>query len=100
MKKIKSILRFEYIFECLLMILISGLAYLLFIPKFGYFNDDWYLMYAAGAKGSAVFWDIFSIDRPLRALVMIPAYTLFGADPLYYNLSAFLFRLVGGISFL
>ncbi|MDP1715451.1 MAG: hypothetical protein Q8L41_11975 [Anaerolineales bacterium] len=82
------------------MILISGLAYLLFIPKFGYFNDDWYLMYAAGAKGPAVFWDIFSIDRPLRALVMIPAYTFFGADPLYYNLSAFLFRLLGGLSFL
>ncbi len=100
MQKIKLILRFQYFVECLLMILISGLAYLLFIPKFGYFNDDWYLMYAAGARGSAVFWDIFSIDRPLRALVMIPAYTLFDAHPLYYNLSAFLFRLVGGLSFL
>ncbi|MEK6752241.1 MAG: hypothetical protein AABZ00_08230 [Chloroflexota bacterium] len=80
--------------------LISALVYLIFAQKFGYFNDDWYLMYAAGAKGAGVFWDIFSIDRPLRALVMIPAYTLFGANPLYYNLSAFLFRLAGGVSFL
>jgi hypothetical protein len=100
MQKIKSILRTEIFVELILITLISGLAYLLFIPKFGYFNDDWYLMYAAGARGSAVFWDIFSVDRPLRALVMIPAYTLFGANPLYYNLSAFLFRLIGGFFFL
>ncbi len=92
--------RFEFLLSILLLSLVSALVYLPFVPKFGYFNDDWYLMFAAGAKGSSVFWDIFAIDRPLRALVMIPAYTLFGADPLYYNLSAFLFRLAGGLSFL
>ncbi len=96
MQKIKSFLRTDIFFECVLLTFISGLAYLLFVPQFGYFNDDWYLMYAAGAKGTSVFWDIFAIDRPLRALVMIPAYTLFGPNPLYYNLSAFLFRLLGG----
>ncbi|HET7145319.1 MAG TPA: hypothetical protein VFI68_14965 [Anaerolineales bacterium] len=100
MHKTKQILRSEILVECLIVILISGLAYLLFVPRFGYFYDDWYLMYAAGAKGPAVFWDIFGVDRPLRALVMIPAYTLFGANPLYYNLGAFLFRLIGGFSFL
>ncbi|MBE0681739.1 MAG: hypothetical protein IH589_07465 [Anaerolineales bacterium] len=92
--------RFEFLLSILLLSLVSALVYLPFVPKFGYFNDDWYLMFSAGAKGSSVFWDIFAIDRPLRALVMIPAYTLFGADPLYYNLSAFLFRLIGGLSFL
>lgn len=92
--------RFEPFLSVFLLSLVSALVYLPFVPKFGYFNDDWYLMFAAGAKGPSVFWDIFAIDRPLRALVMIPAYTLFGADPLYYNLSAFLFRLIGGLSFL
>lgn len=91
---------FELVFSITLLSLISVLVYLLFIHRFGYFYDDWYLMYAAGAKGPAVFWDIFAVDRPLRALVMIPAYSLFGANPLYYNLSAFLFRLLSGISFL
>jgi hypothetical protein len=100
MQKIKLFLRSENTIEVIIIILISGLAYLPFVSKFGYFNDDWYLMYAAGARGPAVFWDIFSIDRPLRALVMIPAYVLFGANPLYYNLCAFLFRLMGGFFFL
>jgi len=79
---------------------VSAAVYLPFISRFGYFNDDWYLMYAAGANGPAVFWSIFSIDRPWRALVMIPAYSLFGANPLYYNLSAYLFRLISGLFFL
>ena len=100
MQKIKSFLRTETFFECILITFISAIVYLVFVPRFGYFNDDWYLMYAAGAKGPPVFWDIFAIDRPLRALVMIPAYTLFGPNPLYYNLSAFLFRLLSGFSFL
>ena len=92
--------RFELLLSIAMLSLASALIYLIFIHRFGYFYDDWYLMYAAGAKGPAVFWDIFAVDRPLRALVMIPAYSLFGANPLYYNLSAFLFRLLSGISFL
>lgn len=100
MQKTKSILRSEFFLEGLLLALISGITYLIFVPQFGYFNDDWYLMYAAGARGPSVFWDIFAIDRPLRALVMIPAYTLFGANPLYYNVGAFLFRLLSGVFFL
>lgn len=100
MKAEEATKRFEFLLSILLMALVSAIVYLFFVPRFGYFNDDWYLMYAAGARGTSVFWGIFAVDRPLRALVMIPAYTLFGANPLYYNLSAFLFRLLSGISFL
>ncbi len=83
-----------------LLLLVSALAYLPLVGRFGYFNDDWYLMYAAGAHGPSVFWNIFSVDRPFRALVMIPAYTLFGANPLYYNISAYVFRVLGAIGLL
>lgn len=100
MQKIKSLLASENVVLSFVLALMGGVVYLIFVPQFGYFNDDWYLMYAAGTRGPSVFWDIFAIDRPLRALVMIPAYTLFGANPLYYNLSAFLFRLLSGLFFL
>ncbi|MBI3152355.1 MAG: hypothetical protein HYZ21_09495 [Chloroflexi bacterium] len=100
MQKIKSLFASENVVLSFVLALIGGVVYLIFVPKFGYFNDDWYLMYAAGTKGPSVFWDVFAIDRPLRALVMIPAYSLFGANPLYYNLSAFLFRLLSGLFFL
>ena len=99
MDKVKAVIRSNGFMMSVLLLFVAGLLYLPFIFKFGYYYDDWYLMYAAGAKGPMIFKDIFSIDRPLRALVMIPAYYLFGNDPLYYNLSAFFLRFLGGLSF-
>jgi hypothetical protein len=99
MNKVKSFLKSKNFLIVAVLIVIAGLAYLPFVSQFGYFNDDWYLMYAARAKGATVFREIFSVDRPLRTLVMTPAYWLFGQNPLYYNLNAYFFRLISGISF-
>lgn len=87
------------ILPILFLIILSAVAYLPLISRFGYTHDDWYLMYSAGAYGPSVFRDIFSVDRPMRALVMIPAYLLFGENPLYYNLSAYFFRVLGALAF-
>ena len=88
--------------DCILilfMVMISGLVYLPFVAGFGYFNDDWYLMYAAGAKGASVFREIYSVDRPMRALVMTPAYVMFANNQLLYNLSAWGFRTLSAVFF-
>lgn len=90
----------DHLFSILVLLIVSGLTYLPLLGKFGYSNDDWYLMYAASAYGPRTFIDIFSVDRPGRVLVMIPAYELFGANPLPYNLSAFFFRMLGAIALL
>ena len=100
MTRIKAVFHSKTLSAIALLVLISGLAYLPFVGQFGYFNDDWYLMYAASAKGAFVFKDIFSVDRPLRALVMIPAYLLFGESPLGYDLSAYGFRVLSAFGFL
>lgn len=100
MQKLKSFFNSESVILIFVLFIVAGVVYLLFVPRFGYFNDDWYLMYAAGAKGPTIFRQIFSIDRPLRALVMIPAYYFFGSTPFYYNLSAFIFRFLSGCVFL
>jgi hypothetical protein len=92
--------RTEILFSIATLAIAAGLLYLPVITRLGYFNDDWYLMYAARAEGPAVFTEIFSVDRPLRALVMIPAFALFGPEPLPYHVAAFLFRLVGAIAFM
>jgi hypothetical protein len=84
----------------LLLLVVSAVAYLPLVGQIGYTNDDWYLMYAAGVKGASVFREIFAVDRPLRALVMMPAYSLFGANPLYYNLSVYFFRVLSAFIFL
>ncbi len=66
----------------------------------GYLNDDWYLMYDAQVRGADVFGQVFASDRPLRAFVMAPAFTLFGLNPLPYHLSAYAFRLIAGLAVL
>ena len=88
------------LFSILLLLIASAAAYLPYVGKFGYYNDDWYLMYSASAYGPNTFIDIFSVDRPGRALVMLPAYILFGGNPLYYSLSAYFFRVIGALALL
>lgn len=81
----------------LVLVGISAIAYLPLVSRFGYFNDDWYLMYDVRAQGAQFFHEIFSSDRPGRAFLMIPLFSLFGSNPIYYNISAYLFRLFGGM---
>ena len=81
--------------EAALMLIVSAAIYLPFIDQFGYYNDDWYSMYAARIAGSQVFHEIYGLDRPGRAYVMIPLYEIFGGNPLYYNILAYVFRVIG-----
>ena len=85
------------IISVLLLIVVATLAYLPMINRIGYSHDDWYLMASARAEGAQVFHEIYSVDRPLRAYVLEPAYLLFGQNVLFYNLSAWLFRVLSAL---
>lgn len=76
---------------------IAALAYLPLASRLGYLNDDWYLMYDMQVKGADFFREIFAIDRPGRALLMRPLFELFKFSPLPYQLSAFAWRVLGGL---
>lgn len=86
--------------ELILMVVVAGVMYLPFISQFGYYNDDWYSMYAARVGGTQTFHEMYGIDRPGRAYVMAPFYELFQGHPLYYNLSAYVFRVLGAVCLL
>ena len=83
-----------------LLLVVSALVYLPKIANFGYYNDDWYLMYNAYTQGPSIYHEVFSSDRPMRAYVMITSYHLFGFEPLFYNLSALFFRFLSGVGLL
>jgi len=100
MEKVKTFFKSELFVSISLLTLISALAYLPFIGHFRYFNDDWYEIYSANARGPMVFQTIYNVDRPIRMLVMTPAYMLFGGNPLYYNLSAYFFRVLSALGLL
>src|SRR5690606_568559 len=52
------------------------------------------LMFDGYIGGASFFHNVFIIDRPLRGFVMQFFFSLFGMNPLYYHLSAFLFRVI------
>jgi hypothetical protein len=82
----------------LFLTLLGAITYLPFVAKMGYINDDWYLMFDGYVGGASFFHEVFNIDRPLRGFVMQAAFLLFGMNPLYYHLSAFVFRMVSAVS--
>lgn len=81
----------------LLIFIISAIAYLPLVKGLGYLFDDWYLMYDMQVKDPSFFHEIFAIDRPRRAYLMIPLFSLFGFNVLPYHMTAFLFRFLGGV---
>jgi hypothetical protein len=100
LNKLRPLIKSELFIAIFLLVAVSAIAYLPFIAHFSYFNDDWYEMFATGTRGPLIFIDIFSVDRPARALLMIPLYVLFGKNPFPYNVTAYLFRLFSGLSVL
>ena len=83
-----------------LLALLSALAYLPLAAQFGFYNDDWYLMYAGFTQGAAKFTDVFAIDRPARAVLVSAAYQLFGTQAPWYSYSAYALRLISTLSLL
>ena len=84
----------------LMLVIVAALTYLPYMNQIGYTHDDWYLMASAQAEGPGVFREIYSVDRPLRAYVLAPLYTLFGGNVTFYNLSAWFFRVLSALCLL
>jgi hypothetical protein len=83
----------------LMLVVPMVLAYLLFASQYGFYNDDWYLIYAGHSQGIQKFVDVYAIDRPARALVVGAQYALFGDYAPAYSYSAFLLRLAAALGF-
>ena len=61
-----KIQKYQAWIEFALMLIVSAGIYLPFISQFGYYNDDWYSMYAARVAGPQIFHEIYGLDRPGR----------------------------------
>ena len=81
-----------------ILLIASALTYLPLVNQIGYLNDDWYVMYDAHTQGSQFLHEVWRVDRPGRALFMIPLFDVFGMNPFPYHISAYLFRFLGGLS--
>lgn len=77
---------------------IAALVYLPLAARFGFYKDDWYLMYDARVQGPGFFPTIFAGDRPARAPLQFILYSLFGEHLLFYHISAYLYRACGALA--
>ena len=80
--------------------LLAALAYLPFASQFGYYNDDWYLIYNGVSRGSQVFMDIFEIDRPFRGYFVGWMFDLFGVNTVLYSYAAYFMRCMAALGVL
>jgi len=65
----------------------------IFIPKLGYYQDDWNQIYLAHTQGPSSLWNVYITDaRPLTAWVNYLGFRIFGLGSIWWHLSSFLLR--------
>lgn len=94
----RLIQKYPHLLATLTLFLLGAIAYLPLAHRFGFYNDDWYLMYAARVFGPEVFETIFASDRPARAPLQYALYLFFGENLIYYHISAYLFRTISALA--
>ena len=100
MNRFKQLFRNELFLTCFFILILSGLAYLPLIGQFDYYRDDWQVIWSGFTIGPAKIVQMFTIDRPLQGVVYAANYILLGAQPLGWQLYAFLQRMIGALAFL
>jgi hypothetical protein len=80
------------------LLVIWALTYLPNVNRFPYHRDDWYYMSDGFNAGPHVFRIMFWIDRPARGVLFETLFRAFGLNPLAYNLSSALWRLLSALA--
>jgi hypothetical protein len=81
-----------------LILVVSALTFLPHVQGLTFYRDDWYYIMDGQLAGADAFLTMFQIDRPARGLVFLLEFMLFGTHPIGYHLSAYIWRLAGGLA--
>ncbi len=93
----KRLIRLPGFWAMLVITIACVLSYVPLITRQGFYNDDWYLIYGAISQGAEKFTSIFASDRPMRAYHMAFMWNIFGANVIWYHVSAIALRIAGGM---
>ncbi|NPV55928.1 MAG: hypothetical protein HPY76_04525 [Anaerolineae bacterium] len=69
----------------LALMVLTGLAYALLLNGWGFYKDDWHLMWTGSAQGMAGIIKLFTIDRPFMGVLYAFTYRLLGESPLAWS---------------
>ncbi len=73
---------------------VSILAYFIFIPKLGFYIDDWNIAYTGYVEGSQKLIEVFAMDRPFRAYLVGFMFQLFGLNAAFHGYASFFLRFI------
>lgn len=92
--------RNETWFNLGIVLVLGILAYTPFMNKFGFYRDDWYMLWVGRTFGPQAIIDLFAFDRPLVGHLYSAVYQLLGEYPLNWQIYSFVIRIVGALGFL
>ncbi len=72
------------------------IAYTIFIPLLGYYNDDWLFGYLGHFYGPQALINGFAGDRPFVGYLFALNHILLGSNLFFWHIYMFLMRLLGG----
>jgi hypothetical protein len=67
---------------------------------FGFYRDDWYMLWTGQAFGPQGIIKLFAFDRPFVGYVYSLSYRLLGENPLHWQIYSFVIRTIGAFAFL
>ena len=67
------------------------------IQSFGFYNDDWWQIYGGENIGIQRFPEMYASDRPARAYIHAPLFSLFSSNIFPYQILAFMLRWLGAV---
>jgi hypothetical protein len=91
--------RHETWFAAGILLAFGLLAYTPFIHKFGFYRDDWYMLWAGHVFGPQAIIDLFTFDRPFVGYVFSGSYRLLGENPLNWQFYSLGLRTLGTLGF-
>lgn len=87
------------ILSILLVLLMAALAYLPLIGRFGFYKDDWHMIYSGDAFGWNRIAYAFESDRPLMGKIYAREFILLGDSPLAWQVFALGLRAASALGF-
>ncbi len=81
-------------------LLLGLLAYVPLMHKFGFYRDDWYILWVGRAFGPQGIIDLFAFDRPFVGYIYSRSYQLLGENPLHWQIYSLCIRTIGALGFL